>query len=302
MRQNISETEKEISTHCVAKNAQTFLVSDGIELSYFTLTSENPKFCCEPLSQVIEINYCRSGRIGWKLGNDASVYLGPGDFCIHTMETCVHSNITLPNGYYEGMTLYLDLEKLKNHPPELLADSGLTIKTLLEKFYKNHVFSSFAGNEMTDAIFRGFYDQPEAFRQPYRIIKTWELLLYLGKMDPQMTQRLNEYQAEQVALIRQIHTQLIQNLDKRFTIEELSRQYLINTTTLKNGFKAIYGTSIAAHVKVHRMEFAAKQLRETSSSITAIAKEVGYDSQSKFTAAFKDIYHVTPREYRQQHS
>ena len=53
---------------------------------------------------------------------------------------------------------------------------------------------------------------------------------------------------------------------------------------------------------MHRMEFAARQLLETPSPITAIAKEVGYDSQSKFTAAFKDIYHVTPREYRQQHS
>lgn len=302
MEQNTLEMKKVICTHCNAGHAQTFPISDGIALSYFTLTPDYPKFGCEPLSHVVEINYCHSGRIGWKLGNDASVYLGPGDFCIHTSETCVHSNITLPNNYYDGMTLYLDLKKLKNHTPELLAESGLTIETLLEKFYKNHIFSSFAGNEVTDTIFRGFYDQPKEFRQPYRIIKTWELLLYLGKMDPQQTQRLNEYQSEQVALIRQIHTQLIQNLDKRFTIEELSRQYLINTTTLKNGFKAIYGTSIAAHVKMHRMEYAAKRLRETSFPITAIAKEVGYDSQSKFTVAFKDIYHTTPREYRQQHA
>lgn len=302
MEQTISETENLIHTHCDAKNAQTFQLSDGIELSYFTLTSENTRFCHEPLSHVIEINYCRAGKIGWKLGNDASVYLGPGDFCIHTMETCVHSHIMLPNNYYEGMTLYIDLKKLTRQPPELLTGTGLTVKELLEKFCKNHVFSSFAGNEITDSIFRGFYDQPESFQHPYRIIKTWELLLYLGKMNPEMTQHLSEYQAEQAALIRQIHNQLVSNLDKRFTIEELSRQYLINTTTLKNGFKAIYGTSIAAHVKMHRMEFAAKQLLETPTPITTIAKEVGYDSQSKFTAAFKDIYHVTPREYRQQHS
>ena len=302
MNQSTSEIKKVIHAHCAAKDAQTFLISDGIELSYFTLSSENTRFCHEPLPHVIEINYCRAGRIGWKLGNDASVYLGPGDFCIHTMETCVHSCITLPNNYYEGMTLYIDLKKLTQHPPELLTGTGLTAKTLLEKFCKNHIFSSFAGNEMTDSIFRGFYDQPESFQHPYRIIKTWELLLYLGKMNPEMTQHLSEYQAEQVALIRQIHNQLVSNLDKRFTIEELSRQYLINTTTLKNGFKAIYGTSIAAHAKMHRMEFAARQLLETPASITTIARSVGYDSQSKFTAAFKEIYHVTPREYRQQHS
>ena len=296
------ERKKVICTHCNAGHARTYLISDGIELSYFTLTSETTKFCHAPLPHVIEINYCRAGRIGWKLGNDASVYLGPGDFCIHTMETCAHSQVTLPTGSYEGMTICIDLETLAKQPPELLTGTNLTLEPLLDKFCKNHIFSSFAGNEKTDAIFQGFYDQPQAFQQPYRIIKTWELLLYLGKMNPQRTQRLNEYQAEQVTLIRQIHAQLIQNLDKRFTIEELSRQYLINTTTLKNGFKAIYGASIAAHVKIHRMEYAAKCLRETSAPVTTIAKEVGYDSQSKFTAAFKDIYHMTPREYRQQHS
>ena len=104
-----------------------------------------------------------------------------------------------------------------------------------------------------------------------------------------------------MALIRQIHEQLLSNLDRRITIDELSKEYLINTTTLKNIFKAVYGTSIAAHVKEHRMEHAARMLLETNTSIADIASAVGYDSQSKFTSAFKDAYQVTPREYRKNH-
>ena len=89
-------------------------------------------------------------------------------------------------------------------------------------------------------------------------------------------------------------------MGERITIEELSRQYLMNPTTLKAAFKEVYGTSIAAHMKQHRMERAAKLLRETNMSVAEIAQAVGYDSQSKFSAAFKACYQVLPREYRKK--
>lgn len=108
----------------------------------------------------------------------------------------------------------------------------------------------------------------------------------------------NEYQSEQIETIHKIHEQLTQHMEQRFTIEELSRQYLMNPTTLKAVFKSVYGTSIAAHMKQHRMEQAAQLLVQTNLSIAEIARRVGYDSQSKFTAAFKDYCGRLPRDYR----
>lgn len=110
--------------------------------------------------------------------------------------------------------------------------------------------------------------------------------------------QLTEYRAKQIEIVREIHDQLLQHMDQRVTIEELSKQYLINPTTLKSAFKAVYGTSLAAHIKEHRMEQAAKMLRETDMSIAEIAQDVGYDRQSKFSTAFKGFFHVLPREYR----
>lgn len=112
--------------------------------------------------------------------------------------------------------------------------------------------------------------------------------------------QLTEYQSELIEVIRKIHDRILLHLGQRITIEELSKQYLINPTTLKNTFKSVYGTSIAAHIKEHRMEQAAKMLKETDQSIAEIAKDVGYDSQSKFTAAFKEYFKVLPREYRKE--
>lgn len=144
------------------------------------------------------------------------------------------------------------------------------------------------------------YGQPDHLQSAYQKIKVLELLLYLQKIKPVQGCHLAEYPPEQMETVWDIHDWLIQHMDHRITIEELSKRYMINPTTLKMVFKAIYGTSIAAHIKEHRMEQAAKILRESNRSIAEIAQAVGYDSQSKFTAAFKASFQVLPREYRKQ--
>lgn len=63
-------------------------------------------------------------------------------------------------------------------------------------------------------------------------------------------------------------------------------------------FKSIYGTSIAAHIREHRMEYAAQLLQNSNLSIADIASKVGYDSQSRFSSAFKKQYKMLPKEYR----
>ena len=105
-------------------------------------------------------------------------------------------------------------------------------------------------------------------------------------------------EAEQVRLIREIHDYLLSHMDQRITIEGLCHLYPINPTTLKEVFKDVYGTSIAAHLKEHRLEKAARLLRETDASMAEVARRVGYESQSKFTAAFKEQYGQLPKEYR----
>ena len=105
-------------------------------------------------------------------------------------------------------------------------------------------------------------------------------------------------EAEQVKIIREIHDHLTEHMEQRVTIEELSHRYLINPTTLKTVFKEVYGNSLAAHMKEHRMEKAASLLRETELSVAEIAGQVGYESQSKFTAAFKEQFGQLPTAYR----
>ena len=86
----------------------------------------------------------------------------------------------------------------------------------------------------------------------------------------------------------------------RPTIEELSKEFLINTTTLKNTFKGIYGQPIGTYMKEYRIKQAAVLLRQTQATIAEIANQVGYENQSKFATAFRDVIKIAPAEYRKQ--
>ncbi len=110
-----------------------------------------------------------------------------------------------------------------------------------------------------------------------------------------------DFHAAPEEIVHHIHAYLMEHLAERVTIEELSRQFLMNPTTLKTTFKKVYGNSLAAHMNIHRMEKAAQLLLNTTDSMAQIAQAVGYSSQSRFTTAFKETYHILPTEYRKQH-
>ena len=128
-------------------------------------------------------------------------------------------------------------------------------------------------------------------------LKILELLIYLNCLKPR-EKELTQYFSQQTELIKEIHQQLTEHLEQRFTIEELSKQYLINTSTLKEVFKAIYGLPIATYMKEYRVHKAMKLLRETDATIADIASQVGYETQGKFSKAFKDVVQALPTEYR----
>ncbi len=50
------------------------------------------------------------------------------------------------------------------------------------------------------------------------------------------------------------------------------------------------------------MEAAAGRLQNSNQTVQEIARDVGYDSQSRFTEAFRTAYGISPTEYRKRHS
>ncbi|PFG58379.1 AraC-like DNA-binding protein [Vibrio sp. ES.051] len=89
------------------------------------------------------------------------------------------------------------------------------------------------------------------------------------------------------------------NIDKDVTLEGLAAHMNMSIATLKRRLAA-ENLSFSQILKVKRINHAATLLRLSQRSITEIAFESGFKSAAHFSTAFKSIYEITPKDFRNQ--
>lgn len=97
--------------------------------------------------------------------------------------------------------------------------------------------------------------------------------------------------------IRSVQMYLMQNYQKRITLEDLGNQFNLNPFYLQKQFKRYIGQSPSEYVIYLRMTHAKEQLRNSHKSIGEVAAEVGIDNLGYFTRLFKKQEGMTPHEY-----
>ena len=278
-----------------------YQVYPGIQIIYNDFEATSCYWDGNIDKNILEINHCREGREGCRLPSGSCLYLGEGDLSIHTMDNCA-SEMSFPLKHYRGISVVINLSVVVKNPPEILSDSGIDILQFKEKFCADgNCFIMRAKNEI-EHIFSELYSVPDCLQKPYFRLKVQELLLFLCMIDVSKEKRRELYTSPQVEIIKTIHKRLTSNLQERPTIEELSKEYLINPTTLKDTFKGIFGQPIGTYMKEYRIRQAAVLLRQTQATIAEIANKVGYENQSKFATAFRDVLKISPAEYRKQNA
>ncbi len=65
-------------------------------------------------------------------------------------------------------------------------------------------------------------------------------------------------------------------------------------------FKEISGIPFRDYLRLRKLAFALKEVRDSGKSILDIAFDYGFSSHEAFTRAFKRTYGVTPSEYRKR--
>ena len=245
---------------------------------------------------------CRRGSLCFCAESGASQSLHAGELAVWKAADFLSGTIE-PDESFAGFCLRFDLKKLTEQPPESLLGADVTGERLYDRYCARETMTCVSADDALHGILDAFYGQNEKTALSWRRLGAQALLLWLGQQgfSAQSLQDAPEDSSEQVRIVHEVHAFLTQNLDTRVTIEELSHQYLMNPTTLKQVFKSVYGTSLAAHMKEHRMGRAAQLLRETDAPVAEIARAVGYESQSKFTETFKAYFGKLPREYRKNH-
>ena len=108
----------------------------------------------------------------------------------------------------------------------------------------------------------------------------------------------NRGDAFELERIRMIPKILMEHIDNPPSISELAHELSINATTMKKGFKNIFGEPIYTHHRNLCLSLAATLLLETDKSVFEIASDVGYSNSGNFGSAFKRRYGVSPIRYR----
>ncbi|WP_353096027.1 AraC family transcriptional regulator [Tissierella praeacuta] len=280
--------------------ASVYSIFPGIEVAKVNISSYQYSSGIVKSENAIEINHCWAGRVECRMKDGCFQYVGEGDIFLRHPQNHWDS-IELPLGYYQGFVITIDLDAAPVQWESLLPGMPNNICKTLKRFFLHDECFMIQSKGQIKHIFSGMYSAPKAVRGAYYRLKIMELLLYLYYFDPASEKQVRIYARQQVDIVKQIQKRITEQLSYRFTIEELAREYCISSTALKKHFKDLYGQSLAAFMKEYRIRKAAVLLCETERSIADISISVGYESQSKFTVAFKKLMKVTPLEYRKNH-
>lgn len=122
-------------------------------------------------------------------------------------------------------------------------------------------------------------------------------LLGRAQEQPDVT-RLRQRDIERLNAIR---ARMDEALADTHSIEELARWSGLNRRKLTEGFKVLFGTTVADYLQRKRM-LAARDLLTAGESVGAAAEAVGYQDRTSFSRAFRKVHGHSPMESRQASS
>ena len=245
------------------------------------------------------INYCIRGRCEIALNDNSCVFLSTGQ--ISLTERFARSRYYYPGGSYEGIEIFIDPDAVSGGVAVLRDSFGVNLERL-RGMYCGDGDTYIADMPLSESAVRKLY-HPRDSGEPLNAVGirtgTIDLLasLLYGEPSPQ-SKRLTFCTRRQVEIARRIEESVMSDLSVRHTVPEFAKLFSISDSSVKNYFRGVFGQSIAQFTADKQMELAAKLLRETGLPIIEISGRVGYESQSKFAAAFRRKYGIPPLEYR----
>lgn len=277
----------------------------GVSLVFYDIHADHLDYSGAPLdfpADMISIQHCREGRFEGEYPNGECFYLGQGDLSVNLPARSPTRN-AFPLSHYHGVNLAVlpgpataSIRELER----VLGPMAIDLGGLLARLQTGNGLAVFRSDPSVEHILSELYRGRRPAQESYLKLKTLELLLYLCSADAKPTGDRPYFLREQVRAVKEIRAFLTEHLEERHTLEELSRRFHISLTSLKDCFKGVFGTSPSAYLREYRLQAAAELLEATALPIGEIALRVGYESPSKFAAAFKKRLGRTPGDYRER--
>ena len=169
----------------------------------------------------------------------------------------------------------------------------------LPDFYQiidTHIYSRIF-KSLIDHLLREGYD-PES---DYINAKLLELFYYLQRDSQNNRNCLENLDQKRYQFIPQVLEYIHQNYQKTITLADMASLAGYSPNYFHNIFRMVMGITPQEYLMEQRLQQAKWLLVHTEDSLSEIAYECGFSSQSHLCSRFKRSVQLTPGEYRQRH-
>lgn len=275
-------------------------VFPGVMIAYNDFHMDGYDSAFTMSEKVLCIDHCREGRIEQPVSHGICSYVAAGDLKIDD-RTRHTGRFVFPLAHYHGITVFFEMPQAQSSIEAALDGFPVDLQELRRRFCSDGKPTIMHDVPGVEHIFSELYSVPEEIRSPYFKIKILELLLFLRVLEPRSTnERRSYFYRSQVEKVKAARDLMVSDLAEEHTLEELADRFDLPLTAFKSCFKGVYGMPPYAYLRAYRMAHAAALLRDTDMRVADVGLTVGYDSPSKFTAAFKGVIGQVPTRYRHE--
>lgn len=196
--------------------------------------------------------------------------------------------------FKEALSLYLKLRK------ECIAFADNSFQSIK---MQTIVLAGYLISNMPNQIIHQNSQEINEYTSKIRIANTDEMLVDLMKGWMEYCHSLyvsnDEIISDEVNYAREIALYINDHYsDEDISVSEISRALNLSTSYLSREFKKEYDMSILTYIHKRRIDTVKMILRDETTTIETIAKQVGYSNTLALIRAFKRSENCTPTEYR----
>ena len=217
--------------------------------------------------------------------------LHPNDFLL-IPPACNHTNNMPPanpdmNQDYDYAILYASF---------LLPDCGKKLKSLVRQVFPLRYSEVRLLRKSTEQFLEcyagdNFAGMESAFSFGLFLMRLLERRFQAG-------QASRNYVDKNILLLERIQSYMFAHLRKGLTIREIARELGVSPSLLRLTFRKEMKVSLGRYIQTRIMHKFEPMLRSTDMSVSEIAVEMGYQTESSLIRAFKRESGMTPQQFR----
>lgn len=242
-----------------------------------------------------EIFYLKRGSCVYKV-NKKKYHLSEGDLFIvkagDPHSTCYEGNteserlvIACDPGslHDEFLSAHPDIQKTLNTSGKIVISSS--VRSRLENLFEEMLTEN---------------NLPDEYSADLLTVLVMKFLMIIQRSGIFVYEQMNSSD-EISAVIEQSINYIALNYSMPLTLDKLSHMFNLCPSYFSKKFKQETGMTFKEYLNHIRLYQASQMLLTTDDSITKISLNCGFNSSNYFKDCFHKSYHISPREYRNQH-